>query len=253
MYLTPIRTLAFDLDGTLAESKAPISNEMSVLLCKLLFTKKVLIMSGGGMEQFEKQLVSKIPCKGLLENLYLMPTSGAEFFIWDKNTEKWTLKYEYRITDEEYVKIKQAIEESFKEANIHIDKIYGEQIENRGTQITISALGQSAPLEVKETWDPDASKRKVIREILLNKIPEFSVRIGGATSIDINKKGIDKAFGLHKFMNYTGFKSSEILYIGDALYTGGNDSVVVETGVRTHAVKNVDDTIQIIKKMINPQ
>ena len=59
-------------------------------------------------------------------------------------------------------------------------KVWGEIIEDRGSQVTLSALGQHAPLDEKEHWDPDFAKRKKLKATLDTLIPEFSVRIGGA-------------------------------------------------------------------------
>jgi len=39
-------------------------------------------------------------------------------------------------------------------------KDLGDAIENRGSQITLSVLGQQAPLSAKESWDPLFAKRK---------------------------------------------------------------------------------------------
>ncbi len=73
----------------------------------------------------------------------------------------------------------------------------GQTIKDRGSQITFSALGQQAPLEEKKKWDPHFTKRKKIKSILDTSIPKFSVRMGGATSVDITRPGIDKAYGVH--------------------------------------------------------
>jgi phosphomannomutase len=35
------------------------------------------------------------------------------------------------------------------------EMVWGELIEDRGSQITFSAIGQQAPLEEKKRWDPD--------------------------------------------------------------------------------------------------
>ena len=83
-----------------------------------------------------------------------------------------------------------------KQSGFKVEQVWGEVIEDRGSQITFSALGQQAPLEQKDKWDPDFTKRKKIKAILDTLIPEFSVRMGGATSIDITKPGIDKAYGI---------------------------------------------------------
>ena len=55
------KLIVFDLDGTHAESKSPLDDEMSALLQDLLAVAKVAIISGGGWLQFEKQLLSNLP------------------------------------------------------------------------------------------------------------------------------------------------------------------------------------------------
>ncbi len=104
-----------------------------------------------------------------------------------------------------------------------LKKLWGEEIEDRGSQITFSALGQQAPNKEKEKWDPDFTKRKKIKVFLDNLIPEFSVRLGGETSIDITKPGIDKAYGIKKLRDTLGIAIHEMIFIGDALFPGGND------------------------------
>ncbi len=181
-----------------------------------------------------------------------MPTSGAEFLAWDNDSKKWIEKYAYKFDESEFEKIKKAFEYALEKLNLNNLESFGPRIENRGTQVTFSALGQKAPIEKKEVWDPEAKKRTQIVDIIKQMIPEFSIKMGGSTSIDINRHGIDKAFGIAKFMKYTGFMNSEILYVGDALYKGGNDSVVNSTGVKTYPVRNPKDTITLIKSIINP-
>jgi hypothetical protein len=83
------------------------------------------------------------------------------------------------------------LEEIIYSRRQHVLKVWGEPIEDRGSQITFSALGQQAPLEEKKRWDPDFTKRKKIKAVLENLIPEFSVHLGGTTSVDVTKPGID--------------------------------------------------------------
>ena len=91
-------------------------------------------------------------------------------------------------------------------------KLWGEAIEDRGSQVTFSALGQQAPLAEKEKWDPDFAKRKKITAILEKLIPEFSIRMGGATSIDVTKPGIDKAYGIGKLRDTLHLSLKEMVY-----------------------------------------
>jgi hydroxymethylpyrimidine pyrophosphatase-like HAD family hydrolase len=123
-------------------------------------------------------------------------------------------------------------------------------IEDRGSQITFSGLGQQAPLEEKEKWDPDFGKRKSVKVLLDKLIPEFSVRLGGATSIDITKHGIDKAYGIRKLRDVLGIGIKEMIFIGDAVFPGGNDYPAKEAGALSIEVKNPHETKRVIEAIV---
>jgi len=74
------KLIVFDLDGTLAESKASLDADMSRLLHDLLGIVKVAVISGAGWPQFEKQVLSHLPQDESLANLSILPTCGTEFF-----------------------------------------------------------------------------------------------------------------------------------------------------------------------------
>ena len=140
--------------------------------------------------------------------------------------------------------------EAVTEAGFQAAKVWGEVIEDRGSQITFSALGQQAPLEEKDKWDPDFTKRKKIKAILDTLIPEFSVRLGGATSIDVTKPGIDKAYGIGKLRDILGISVKEMIFIGDALFPGGNDYPAEEAGVVSIAVRGPHETKRVTEAVI---
>ena len=151
-------------------------------------------------------------------------------------------------------KKKRKLSVHLKRHSKHLDsrlKSYGEkEIEDRGSQITFSALGQEAPNEEKEKWDPDFTKRKKIKTILDTLIPGFSVRLGGETSIDITKPGIDKAYGIRKLRDTLGIAINEMIFVGDALFPGGNDYPAEEAGVISIRVKNPTETKRVIETII---
>jgi phosphomannomutase len=242
------KLIVFDLDGTLAGSKSPLDSEMSGLLHDLLLIVKVAVISGGDWPQFEKQLLSNLPHDERLANLSLLPTCGTKFYRYD--SAAWKKIYSEDLTAEERDKILSSLTKAIISADFKTDKLRGEQIEDRGSQITFSALGQKAALEEKNKWDPDFSKRKKIKAILDTLIPEFSVRIGGSTSIDITKPGIDKAYGIRKLRDLLGISLKEMIYIGDALYVGGNDYPAKEAGVDCISVKDPNETKRVILTII---
>ena len=214
------RLIVFDLDGTLAESKSSLDPEMSTLLQNLLGIIKVAVISGGDWPQFEKQLLSNLPHDEHLVNLSLLPTCGTKFFQY---TGVWTKIYSEDFTAYEKEKIISSLNTALAATDFKIEKVWGEVIEDRGSQITFSALGQQAPIEAKKEWDPDFVKRQKLKALLDNLIPEFSVRLGGTTSVDITKSGIDKAYGIRKLRDTLGISIEEMIFIGDAIFPGGND------------------------------
>jgi phosphomannomutase len=241
------KLIVFDLDGTLAPSKSSLAPQTAALLRDLLSIIKVAVISGGAWAQFEKQLLTDLPENSCLANLSLLPTCGTKFFQYG---EKWTELYSEDLTTEQKSKIIDSLDKAAGEAGYRAKKVWGKVIEDRGSQVTFSALGQQAPLEEKEKWDADFAKRKKITAILKTLIPEFSVRMGGSTSIDVTKPGIDKAYGIGKLSDILHLSLGEMVFIGDALFPGGNDYPAKEAGVVSISVKGPDDTNVVITTIL---
>ena len=241
------KLIVYDLDGTLAASKSPLDAEMAGLLHDLLGIVKVAVISGGAWKQFEEQLLSNLPHDERLTNLSLLPTCGTQFFRYGAD---WKKVYSEDLAADEKARIESSLEKAVSEAGYKPQKLWGEQIEDRGSQITFSALGQEAPLAEKDKWDPDFAKRKKIKAILDRLLPEFSVRMGGATSIDVTKPGIDKAYGIRKLRDILGLSLKEMIFIGDALFVGGNDYPAEEAGVVSIPVRGPNETKRVTEAII---
>ena len=247
------KLIIFDLDGTLAPSKSRMDFEMAGLLAGLLKANKmVAIISGGKYAQFEKQILPVIAEVGVgnnIKNLFLFPTCGAAFYKHANNV--WKEVYAENLSNLEKNKIKNSFELVFQKLEYqHPEKVYGEILEDRNTQITFSALGQQAPLELKETWDPDSKKRLKIINALAEYLPEFDLAIGGTTSIDVLHKGINKAYGIRKMEEYLGVTKVEMLFMGDKVFPGGNDYAAKEAGVECIQVANPEETKKHIARIL---
>ena len=241
------KLIVFDLDGTLAASKSSLDAEMSSLLHDLLGVVKVAVISGGAWLQFEKQVLSNLPQDERLARLSILPTCGTQFFQY---TGEWKRLYAEDFTADEKEKIVSSLNKAVGTAGFPVEKTWGETIEDRGSQLTYSALGQQAPLKEKEKWDSDFAKRKKIKAILDTLIPEFSVRLGGATSIDVTKPGIDKAYGIKKLQETLGISVKEMIYVGDALFVEGNDYPAEQAGVISIPVRGPAETKRVIEAII---
>lgn len=238
--------IVFDLDGTLAESKSAIDAEMATLLDSLLGIVKVAVISGGAWQQFEDQMLAHLSHDERLNNLSLLPTCGTKFYQYDS---RWEQLYSEDFTEAEKTKIIESLK-AIGSADGKVERLWGEVIEDRGSQITFSALGQQAPLEEKKRWDPDFTKRKKIKAELDALIPEFSVRLGGATSVDVTKHGIDKGYGIRKLRDVLHTAIDQMIFVGDAVFPGGNDYPAKEAGALSIEVKDPHETKRVIETII---
>ncbi len=244
------RLVAFDLDGTLAESKQRLTAEMGELISQLLKKTSVAIMSGAGFPQFESQFFPALSPDAKLENLYIFPDNAAQCFVY-RNSE-WRAQYDNAFTPKEKAHILECLDEALKETGLYEVpvRVWGQRIEDRGAEIVFSGLGQDAPPEEKRQWDVDGSKKRALRDALEKKLPEFSEGANGSTSVDITRKGITKAYGVQRLAELTGVPIAQMLYVGDALDEGGNDAVVIPTGIRTHRVFGPQETEALIRTLI---
>jgi hypothetical protein len=244
-----VKTLiAFDLDGTLALSKQPLDDEMADLLAALTRVAMVDIISGGDWPQFEKQVVSRMPAAAALDNFIIQPTTGTK--LYRHQGGQWLRIYADLFSEAESRQIRDALQKAVAQAGYAHEQTWGEQIEDRGSQITFSALGQQAPLDAKDKWDPDHAKRKILQGILQGMLPGLSINIGGSTSIDITRKGVDKAYGLKRLSETLGVGLDDILFLGDAIFPGGNDYPAKTLGLDTVRVRDVAETKSVVTGLI---
>jgi phosphomannomutase len=253
------KLIAFDLDGTLAESKSAADERMLQAMDKLLGKFQVCVISGGKFQQFEKQLLHGLdttPSK--LKNLHIMPACGTRYYTYSEEGESWKLVYAEDFNDTQKEKIIVALNKGFDDLNYREKKVYGECIEDRGSQITFSVLGQDIVdvlgkegLRLKHAWDPDNRKKNELRDYIAPLIPEFEVRVGGVTSIDVTKKGIDKAYGMKKLTEILNITKEDILFIGDRLQEGGNDYPVKAAGIDCIEISHWQETALAVEVILH--
>lgn len=240
--MTAPSLVAFDLDDTLATSKAAITPRIAALLQALLHRVDVAIISGGNETQFRTQVIAQLTDAdaAALGRLHLLPTCGTRYLRHD-GTEFATV-YAHDLTDDEKSAALTALREEAERLDLWEAEPWGEILEDRGSQITFSALGQRAPSDAKHAWDPTGAKRAALRDAVAARLPGLEVRSGGSTSIDITRAGIDKAFGMTRLADLTGIPLTDMLFFGDRLDEAGNDYPVLAIGVPSVAVDGWEDT-----------
>lgn len=242
--------IAFDLDDTLAPSKSPLPEPIARLLGELLATAEVCVISGGQIAQFRSQVIEQLPDldASLLARLHLMPTCGTQYYRHDGAS--WRAVYAEHLTEDERMRALAAVERSARELGYWETETWGPILEDRGSQVTFSALGQSAPVAAKAAWDPTGEKKNTLRAAVATQLPDLEVRSGGSTSVDITRKGIDKAYGMTRLAEVTGITLDEMLFVGDRLDEHGNDYPVLALGVKCHAVTGWEDTAEYLEQLI---
>jgi len=244
-----LKAVVFDLDDTLAASKSTMHESMSAALARLLERVDVCIISGGRFEQFESQALNGFTASdSALGRLHLMPTCGTRYYRWSDSG--WALQYAEDLTADEKQRAMSTLEEGARELGLWHPGAWGDIIEDRGSQITFSALGQQAPVAEKVAWDPDGAKKRALWEYASPRLPDLEVRGGGSTSIDITRKGIDKAYGIQKLMSAIGADLDELLFIGDRLDETGNDYPVYAMGVTSIPVHDWKDTLVAVDALV---
>jgi len=247
MYQTPrcTKAVVFDLDDTLAPSKSALDPSMATALVSLLQRLPVCIISGGRFEQFQAQVLDRLTApERVLSRLHLMPTCGTRYYT--RRQGAWTRVYSEDLSAVEKARIIQVLEETSRALGYWAEHPWGELIEDRGSQVTYSALGQAAPLDAKAAWDPDGTKRSLLVAQAAPMLPDFEVRGGGSTSVDVTRKGIDKAYGIRKLMIQIHAAPEELLFVGDRLDEIGNDYPVLAVGVPCVPITSWQDTLTVI-------
>jgi hypothetical protein len=244
------RLVAFDLDDTLAPSKSAIDPRIGAQLIALAERVEVAIISGGQLEQFRAQVVDRLPeaSVDVLSHIHLLPTCGTQYYrIEDGGI---VTVYAHALTDDEKSRAMSAVEGEARRLGLWESETWGDILEDRGSQITFSALGQRAPLEAKTAWDPTGAKKNRLREAVAAQIPDLEVRSGGSTSVDITHRGIDKAYGMRQLAEQTGIALEDMLFVGDRLDPDGNDFPVLAIGVPCHAVTGWEDTAEYLDTLL---
>ena len=248
--MTTPRLVAFDLDDTLAPSKSAIDPRIAELLLALLERVDVAIISGGQLAQFTAQVVDHLhgASAGALARLHLLPACGTQYYrVTPAGIET---VYARSLPHEQKTHALAVVEAEARRLGLWEARTWGDILEDRGSQVTFSALGQQAPVEAKSAWDPTGEKKNALRAAVAQHLPELEVRSGGSTSIDITEKGIDKAYGMTRLAEQTGIPLHDMLFVGDRLDEQGNDYPVLALGVPCRAVAGWRDTAQFLEELV---
>ena len=233
-----------DVDDTICETCQQISPQMAEQISKMI--KKgyeFAFISGTKNEDLRKMISSR-----LKEKHHLLATTGTNYDLVEK--DKGELKYNFSFSSTEKEEILAALDKVVTHFEIKPMTSTEDQIQDRESQITLSAIGRHAPIDIKKRYDPTGEKRKIWVEFLTQHLntQKYDLNIGGTTSIDITRKGLTKEWGIRTFLKHNNFHPNQVLFFGDKLHPGGNDYPATKV-VDCIAVKNPNDTLEKLKKL----
>ena len=136
-----VRAVAFDLDNTLARSRKPMKPDMAARFSALTRMLPVAVVTGGRYGLVVSQVLDMLGADAVRTNLHLMPTSGTRYYRW--GGDRWDLAYSHDIDERSKRAIVASLERRARELGLWEERAWGPRIDDRGSQITFSALGQT--------------------------------------------------------------------------------------------------------------
>ncbi len=243
--LSSKKIIIADVDGTICDSCQVISKEMSEQIAQM--TKRgfeFAFISGTHVQELQRMISSM-----LKEKHHLLGAAGTHYTVaYDGSLDE---KYNHTFTTKEKGEIISAFEKLIEHVQIKPLTSKEDQLLDRGSQITLSALGRNAPSQLKASFDPDGKKRLEWIEYLKNSLGDsgYEIRLGGTTSIDITRKGLDKEWGILEFARYNKLNLNQIIFFGDKIYPGGNDYPASKI-VDCVFVRNPEHTLEELRKIV---
>lgn len=244
-----LRLVAFDLDNTLASSRQPMETPMADRFSRLTARVDTAVVTGGSYALAVSQVLDVLTPEARRERLTVMPTAGSRCYRWRDGA--WRLVYSRDLSDAQRRRISAALERCARDLGLWLDGVKGERIEDRGSQMTLSVLGQLADVEDKRRFDPTGVRMRALADAVQTALPDMLVRTGGYTSVDVSVPGADKAFAMRQLAGMSGIGVDRILFVGDRMEPGGNDYPAVRAGAMGVRVGNPADTLRLLDALLD--
>lgn len=225
----------FDLDGTVTRSRSLIEKEMRQVLAQYLNNERTItIVSGAQTLQIQKQ-IDNLPC-------YYLGQNGNHAFHGADQKDIWRRL----LSPEQKKEILDHVKSIPRDWPVQNEN---DLVEDRGCQISYSLIGHHEDVSKKEAFDSDFAKRRNLIQKYPFESKTVDVKIGGTTCFDYFERGKNKGYNVAEFISLMNWDKNQCIYLGDALFPGGNDETVMGV-IETFAVNNPTDTLNFLKKQL---
>jgi len=227
-----IKLVCVDVDGTLCESRKQADNEMIDLLLRIKNKYHLALFSGADKKRIMWQVGDHIKHKAFFVGEY-----SASHILFGCKISIYTRK----LNENDKNKIRESI-------NLIRDEKSMSVLDISDYQATYYLVPPTSPDKIRNEIDPNGDLRRLLIKQLKFYLPNFEIRIGGKTSIDIQNKGISKKNGVDKLTKFLNLKPEEVVFIGDRCFEGGNDWM--ENCYKSYNVKSIEETKTILRDLI---
>ena len=239
-----------DNDGTLTVARKPIRGEMAKTMVEFANTFKFAIVTGSPY----KDMVEQMPPE-LLHNPNIDYWCCMGNILYNCGKELHNSRNSI-----DFDKFNPIMQDILKNCPIQYHKSFPRHHEiNANCAINFTMLGRpevgEPSLEDRQEyvqWDSQNGQRKWIIDNLVEQHPEYNFTYGGQISVDIVKKGCDKAQVVKHYKD-----KYDIVYFGDRIYKRGNDNSiaheVVDCGGSIYSVSGPEETMRIMQRLIQEE
>lgn len=243
------QAMLFDLDDTLAPHLQPVAPAMLQRLLQLVQLMPIAIVTGRDLSRIQTETLSALASSPHASRVYIFPSGSTQGYHCESG--QWVRFYAAELSDSDKQTIRTAIEQAVvKTGALEGLPVYGERYVDKGSMLSFAMLGVPLPADVDRTWDPGNARRSALWRSIAQRLPEYDVLMGGVTAIDISRKGVNKSFSVHWLSTELGIPPKDMLFVGDGLFEGGNDAVVVPTGIATRPVTGPEETAGVIDEVL---
>jgi phosphomannomutase len=240
-----LKHIFFDLDGTLTRSRTLMAVQHQPLFKRLCESRDVVVVTGGQISQIRKQVPESF------DGMYYALSQSGNYAVGKDGTILWSEKF----SPQQEAAIHAFIRTVHDEEKLQVTD-ENDLVEDRGSQISYSLIGHHEDVSKKEAFDPGAKKRLAIikkhsKEVQNLRQIGADVRPGGTTTFDFTIAGKHKGFNIARLIQHEGWQKDECVYVGDALFAGGNDETVIGV-IPTHTVNDANETFDLIKNDVLP-
>lgn len=222
-------SFAFDVDGTLTNSRQLIDPEFKEFFLDFIGKNTVYLVTGSDypktLEQVGDEIVNNVDavfcCCGNAEYRKGRLISQSDFTV-DENLRKF-------------------FNDMMNESQFNPKT--GNHIEERIGMVNFSIVGRNASYEDRQDyiiWDKMTYEREIIKSCLEDRFDDLEVTLGGETGLDIYPKGKDKSQVADLIKPF--------IFFGDRIEEGGNDLTIAERAIISHNVNGWKETYSILKE-----